>query len=138
MMTTNSAKLGKSSSVNAAIAAAASLVVSSLAAGQATPPSTGDRVLGLDVSTFQGSISQATWNNIRNVENRQFVLIRSSGGGTTGTLSTLSRRVDDNRYVENITLATNAGMLAGSYHFARADIIASTSGAGGIANSGTD
>lgn len=28
------------------------------------------RALGLDVSAWQGDISQSTWNNIHNVENR--------------------------------------------------------------------
>jgi autotransporter-associated beta strand protein len=109
------------------------------------------RVLGLDVSTYQGNISQTTWNNIHNVENRQFVQIRSSRGGTTGedhrqggypsgdnTYYNLSERYDDPYFVQNITEATTAGMFAGPYHFARADVIASTTNSGGIPNNGTD
>ena len=42
------------------------------------------RATGLDISAWQGNISQTTWNNIRNVENRAFVVLRSSRGGTTG------------------------------------------------------
>ena len=42
------------------------------------------RALGLDISAWQGNISQTTWNNIHNVENRQFIILRSSRGGTTG------------------------------------------------------
>ena len=107
------------------------------------------RSLGLDVSAWQGSISQNTWNNIKNVENRDFVFLRSSRGGTSGYynqsdpqnnngLNTLSQRYDDPYFVQNITRATNAGILAGSYHFSRPDIISSTQNSGGIANSGSD
>lgn len=107
------------------------------------------RALGLDISAWQGNISQTTWNNIRNVENRQFVFLRSSRGGTTGYynqndpnnnngLNTLSQRYDDPYYVQNINRATTAGMFAGSYHFSRPDIIESTPNSGGIANSGAD
>jgi autotransporter-associated beta strand protein len=112
--------------------------------------STGNRVLGIDVSYWQGNISQTTWNNIQSVENRQFVFIRASRGGTTGvdqqaggypagsTSQTFSRRYDDPYFIQNINRATAAGMYAGSYHFSRPDIIASTPNSGGIANSGTD
>ena len=110
-----------------------------------------DRVLGIDVSAWQGNISQTTWNNIHNVEGRDFVFIRSSRGGTTGFYNqsnkdnddppgenTLSQRYDDPYFVQNITRATAAGMLAGPYHFARPDIVESTPYSGGIANTGTD
>src|SRR5438876_5851645 len=125
-------------------------IVSSIAPAQVTtPPSTGDRVLGLDVSAWQGNISQTTWNNIHTVDNREFVFIRSSRGGTTGYynqndannvngLNTLSQRYDDPYFVQNINRATAAGMLAGPYHFGRMDIIASTTNANGIPNNGTD
>ncbi len=107
------------------------------------------RVLGLDISAWQGSISQTTWNNLRNAENRQFVILRSSRGGTTGYynqndasnsqgLNTLSQRYDDPYYVQNINRSTAAGMFAGSYHFSRPDIIESTLNSGGIPNSGAD
>jgi autotransporter-associated beta strand protein len=107
------------------------------------------RVLGLDISAWQGNISQTTWNNIHNVENRQFVLLRSSRGGTTGYynqndssnaqgLNTFSQRYDDPYFFQNINRATTAGMFAGSYHFSRPDIIATTQNSGGIPNNGTD
>ncbi len=125
-----------------AIMAGGCLLAGSAAFGQT-------RSLGLDVSAWQGNISQTTWNNIRNVENREFVFIRSSRGGSTGfynqsdpnnnnNQNTLSQRYDDPYFVQNITRATNAGLLAGSYHFSRPDIIASTQNAGGVANSGAD
>ena len=131
-------------------ASSATVLAGGVASGQVqTPPSSGDRVLGLDVSAWQGNIAQATWNNIRNVEDRQFVFIRSSRGGTTGYydqtdadnsngLNTLSQRYDDPYFVQNINRATTAGMLAGPYHFGRMDIIATTKNANGIANTGTD
>ncbi|MGI9455793.1 MAG: glycoside hydrolase family 25 protein, partial [Aeoliella sp.] len=115
----------------------------------ASPVAAQQRVLGLDVSAWQGSITQSTWNNIHNVENRDFVFIRSSRGGTTGfynqsdpnnnnNQNTLSQRYDDPYFVRNITRATSAGMFAGSYHFSRPDVIATTQNSAGIANTGTD
>jgi autotransporter-associated beta strand protein len=117
------------------------------------------RVLGIDVSAWQGNISTANWATLKRATNaqvggifgdgRDFVVIRSSRGGTTGYynqsdpnntegLNTNSMRYDDPYFVQNITRATSAGLLAGSYHFARPDVIASTPGSGGIANSGID
>jgi len=114
-------------------------------------PAQAQRILGLDVSAWQGNLSQTTWNNIRNVENRQFVFIRSSRGGTTGydhrqggypsnnnTAFTLSNRYDDPYFVQNIHRATTAGLFAGPYHFSRPDIIASYPNSGGIPNSAVD
>ena len=129
-----------------AAAAATVLAITSPVLAQ----SSGNRVLGLDVSAWQGNISQTTWNNIRTVENRQFVFLRASRGGTTGvdqqaggypqgsTLQTLSQRYDDPYFVQNMNRATTAGMFAGSYHFSRPDIIAGTSNSNGIANTGID
>ncbi len=107
------------------------------------------RSLGLDVASWQATITQSTWNNIYNVENREFVFIRSSRGGTTGFYNqsdpsnsngdnTFSQRYDDHFFVQNITRASNAGLMAGPYHFARPDIVSSTFQSGGIANTGAD
>src|SRR5688572_4995243 len=112
-------------------------------------PSHAQRLLGLDISAWQGNISQTTWNNFRNVENRQFVFIRSSRGGTTGFYNqndadnsegnnTFSQRYDDPYFVQNINRATAAGIYAGPYHFSRPDIIETTLNSGGIRNSGAD
>src|SRR5215212_5905842 len=84
------------------ISIVAALALLSLSGGAARA----QRVLGLDISAWQGSISQTKWNNIKNVENRQFVIVRSSRGGTTGYydqndkdnvngLNTFSQRYDD-------------------------------------------
>src|SRR5688572_9022064 len=121
----------------------AALLVPSFATAQ-----TDQRVLGLDISAWQGNISQTTWNNIRNVENRQFVILRSSRGGTTGYydqtdadnengLNTLSQRYDDPYFIQNVNRATTTGMFVGSYHFSRPDIITGTLNATGP-NTGTD
>src|SRR5687768_2077550 len=112
-------------------------------------PSHAQRLLGLDISAWQGNISQTTWNNFRNVENRQFVFIRSSRGGTTGFYNqndadnsegnnTFSQRYDDPYFVQNINRATAAGIYAGPYHFSRPDIIESTLNSGGIRNTGAN
>jgi autotransporter-associated beta strand protein len=117
----------------------------------AAAQSSGNRALGIDVSAWQGSITQTTWNNIRSVENRQFVFVRATRGGTTGvdkrnggypanddTAYSLSQRYDDPYFVQNVNRATAAGMFVGSYHFARPDIITTTSNSGGIANTASD
>src|SRR5689334_18152036 len=88
--------------------------------------SSGNRLLGLDVSAYQGNISQTTWNNLRTVDSRQFVFIRATRGGTTGedhrqggypasddTFFNLSQRYDDPYFVQNINRATAAGLFAG-------------------------
>ncbi|MSU58532.1 MAG: hypothetical protein EXS35_10200 [Pedosphaera sp.] len=100
------------------------------------------RVLGADISywncgTSSGGISQANWNTAYTTGNRQFVQIRATRGGTTGLSQTsgtpgnptsviLSERYDDSRFLQNITRATVAGMIAGPYHFARPDVVGNT------------
>src|SRR4051794_27943742 len=107
------------------------------------------RALGLDISAWDGNISQTTWNNLRTVENRQFIILRSSRGGTTGYydqndsanangLNNLSQRYDDPYFIQNINRVTASGMFAGTYHFSRPDVIATTKNSGGIPNNGTD
>ena len=111
------------------------LSASSVRAQVSTPPSSGDRALGLDVSAWQGNISSATWSNLRSIDHRDFVFIRSSRGGTTGyydqtnsdnnpPTNTLSQRYDDPYFVQNINRATAAGLLAGPYHFGRMPLTA--------------
>jgi autotransporter-associated beta strand protein len=120
------------------ISALARIMCSLAALGAAAVPALAQqRVLGLDISAWQGNISQTTWNNFLNAENREFAFIRSSRGGTTGYYNqsdpnnengqnTLSQRYDDPYFVQNITRATNAGILAGSYHFSRPNILSNT------------
>lgn len=123
------------------------------------------RVLGLDVSAYQGNISATSWATIKrptnqqvggvNGDGRDFVFIRSSRGGTTGedhrqggypagnnTFFSQSERYDDPYFVQNITRATQAGLYAGAYHFARPDVIVGTLNSDGstvtVANTGVD
>jgi autotransporter-associated beta strand protein len=103
------------------------------------------RLTGLDVSWYQGNLSQENWNTIHDVDGRAFTFIRASRGGTTGNYypgntanDTLARRYDDPYFVQNINYATNAGMYAGSYHFGRMDITENSPNADGIANDGAD
>jgi autotransporter-associated beta strand protein len=108
-----------------------------LALAAPATPAIAQRVLGLDVSAWQGDIAQATWNDLYNIDNRQFAFLRATRGGTTGTHpgggpggggdpGTLSRRYDDPYFVQNITQATDAGLFAGSYHFSRPDVVGNT------------
>lgn len=112
------------------------------------------RLLGIDVSAHQGSMSQTTWSNIATLENRKFTIIRASRGGTTGEdhrqggypagdrFYDLSCRYDDPYFVQNLNRATAAGMLVGSYHFSRPDVIAGSTNSSGqpiaVSNNGTD
>ena len=115
------------------------------------------RLLGIDISAWQGNLSTTNWNTLHTTNDRDFVFIRSSRGGTTGfdhdndglltsaancngvsTTACLSNRYDDPYFGQNITRATNAGLFAGTYHRSQADVIASTPNSGGIANTGTD
>jgi autotransporter-associated beta strand protein len=112
-----------------AVAVAAWLLGGSSASGQ--------RILGLDVSYWQGEITQSGWNTAFSTGNRKFVMVRSSRGGTTGldqdqgtpgggTTSTLSHRYDDPRFFQNMIRANNAGLFTAPYHFARPDIAGNT------------
>jgi autotransporter-associated beta strand protein len=136
---------GKTSSF-AAVARALAIVLTLIGACKTAHA---QRLLGLDISAWQGNVSQTTWNNLRNVENRRFVFIRSSRGGTTGYYdqndadntngkNTLSQRYDDPYFIQNIIRANAAGIFAGTYHFTRPDIIETTLNSGGVRNSGAD
>lgn len=118
------------------------------------------RALGIDVSAQQGYIEAANWARLKRATNQQvnetygdgrdFVMIRASRGGTTGQdhrqggypygdkFFSYSQRYDDPYYVQNITLATAAGLWAGSYHYARPDILASTLNSDGFTTAGVD
>ncbi len=122
-------------------------------------PAQSQRLLGIDISAWQGEVTITEWATFKRATNaqvggingdgRDFAFIRSSRGGTTGYynqndadnsdgLNTFSQRYDDPYFVQNITRATAAGILAGSYHFARPDVIETTLNSGGIANTGFD
>jgi GH25 family lysozyme M1 (1,4-beta-N-acetylmuramidase) len=121
----------------------------------------GLRSLGIDVSAWQGNISTANWATLKRATNvqvggifgdgRDFVMIRSTRGGTTGedhrqgaypsgnnTFYDFSQRYDDPYYVQNINRAIAAGLFAGTYHFTRPDILASTLNSDGVTTAGTN
>src|SRR5690349_13231052 len=83
------------------------------------------RVFGLDTSSVanpNGPPSQTQWNNAFNDADGdgiayKFAFVRASRGGTSD-----ATRFDDPHYYTNVTRATNAGLLVGSYHFARLDV----------------
>src|SRR3954465_1253571 len=131
----------------------------------AATPVVAQRLLGLDVSAHQKEITTTEWATLKRPtdqqvggvfgDGRDFVIIRSSRGGTTGedhrqggypsnnnTFFNLSERYDDPYFVQNITRATNAGLFAGTYHFARLDVVVGTVNSDGstvtVANTGTD
>src|SRR4029078_7300767 len=131
-------------------------------------PAVAQRLLGLDVSAHQADIPTTEWATLKRPTNQQvggvfgdgrdFVIIRSSRGGTTGydhrqggypssspdnnDAFTLSERYDDPYFVQNITRATSQVLFAGTYHFARLDVIVGTVNSDGstvtVANTGTD
>src|SRR6188768_1182269 len=81
-------------------AATTAACVVALLAHSSAPAQT--RLTGLDVSWYQGLLTQENWNTIHNVDGRSFTFIRSSRGGTTGNYypgntanDTLARRYDD-------------------------------------------
>jgi autotransporter-associated beta strand protein len=137
---------------------AAAMTLSSI---QFSSEAQGWRSLGIDVSAWQGNISAANWATLKRATNvqvggifgdgRDFVMIRSTRGGTTGedhrqgaypsgnnTLYDFSQRYDDPYYVQNMNRATAAGLFAGTYHFTRPDILANTTNSDGVTTAGTD
>lgn len=105
-----------------------------------------ERALGIDISYWNtgnnqsagsAGIPQSAWNTAFSTGNRKYAWIRATRGGTTGlgqtsgtpgggSQETLTRRYDAPRFIQNITRATAAGMMAGAYHFARPDIAGNT------------
>lgn len=98
------------------------------------------RAIGIDVSDWQNQTSTGLpidWARVHQPVaqgggGKDFAFIRSTRGGTTGTYNehtregTLSHRYDDFAFTYNITNAKAVGMLAGPYHFGRADLLANT------------
>jgi hypothetical protein len=86
---------------------------------------TGTRVRGIDASQFQGSGHdwvRAAAPMSAGGGGMSFAFLRATRGGTSGTSTTGSNRVDDPTYVANITGAKAAGLLTGPYHFGRPDL----------------
>lgn len=68
------------------------------------------RVLGIDVSDFQGDITVSEWTQIKN-SGREFAFVKATEG-MTFTATT---------FANNITRARQAGVLVGAYHYGRPD-----------------
>ena len=104
------------------------LTTAILAAIALAQPAAAQRARGIDVSAWQGSLTQTNWNDVAG-SGIEFAFIRASRGGTTGEynqstrVGTLSHRYDDPYFVQNMTRASAAGILVGPYHFARPDLI---------------
>src|SRR5437763_11636257 len=123
-------------SKKACIAIAAATAMFQLhSATQAAP-----RVYGVDVSDYQNQNPTKTpidWATVAKPAAQggggiSFAFIRATRGGTTGTYDelartgTLSSRYDDFAFEYNINGASKAGVLAGPYHFGKADILTNT------------
>ncbi len=132
------------------------IVVAALLAmriGAAVPGAAQERVLGTDISYWNSAISQANWDTVFSTGDRKFVQLRATRGGTTGldqpagtpgggSITNLSRRYDDPRFVQNLVRATTSGLIVGPYHFGRPEILATTPNSdgttAGVDNNGTD
>ena len=94
-------------------------------------PAFGQRVFGVDTADVaNGSApSQTAWNNAFNDADGdgiayKFAIVRSSEGV----------RIHDSQFYNNISRATTAGMLVGSYHFVEPSTNPGTAGAAAEAN----
>lgn len=74
-------------------------------------PTFAARLEGIDVSHWQGSLAQSNWNSIAGA-GKTFVFMKASEG----------TNYTDPQFATNMSRATNAGLLAGAYHFARPDL----------------
>src|SRR6266487_3128666 len=118
-------------------------------AALAPAPAMAQRLKGVDISDWQGNLSQTTWNNVKSA-GRDFVFLRSDRGGTSGFYdetdstnanrkNTLGQRYDDLYWEQNVARAVAAGLYVGPYHFGRADIWSNNLfNVGEIANTGAD
>lgn len=73
-------------------------------------PAMAQRPLGLDVSAWQGDISQECWNQIY-AAGKRFAIIRVTHYG-------VANGDPDDEYSDNIQRATAAGLLVSPYHYA--------------------
>src|SRR5437016_2005432 len=74
-------------------------------------PAFAQRVLGIDVSDWQGTLTLSNWQYIHNSSGKNFAFIRATRGGTTGSydeharVGTFSQRYDDIYFYNNIDFA---------------------------------
>jgi GH25 family lysozyme M1 (1,4-beta-N-acetylmuramidase) len=82
-------------------------------------PALAARPLGIDVSYWQGSRSQDDWDSAY-ASGRVFAFIRATHYSIAGESDAHGN--PDPYFVNNMTFARNAGVLAGAYHYARPDL----------------
>jgi GH25 family lysozyme M1 (1,4-beta-N-acetylmuramidase) len=78
---------------------------SNIAAFQVVAPTSGSLPLGIDVSTYQGTVD---WNQVANPGGKAFAFIRATAGINT----------TDSQFAQNVVGAKNAGLLVEAWHFA--------------------
>ncbi|MCC7087033.1 MAG: glycoside hydrolase family 25 protein [Pirellulales bacterium] len=74
-------------------------------------PAAAAHLEGVDISHWQGALSQLNWNSVQSA-GKSFAFIKASEGVSFA----------DPQFVNNISRATTAGILAGAYHYARPDL----------------
>src|SRR6478736_2365771 len=68
------------------------------------------RAVGIDVSHYQGDITQSEWNSVFS-SGRTFGWTKATEGSGSG--------LNDATFVNNMTRARAAGLYLGAYHFGR-------------------
>ncbi len=87
------------------------ILLAAITCSLAASPARAQRVLGIDVSAWQGPRTQQNWNDAY-ASGRRFAFIRVTHvGATNGD--------PDTEYANNFTCAKNAGFLVGPYCYAR-------------------
>jgi autotransporter-associated beta strand protein len=82
------------------------------------PAALAARSVGIDVSDYQGNLTQANWNSIR-ADGKDFAWTKATeGGGFTAST-----------FVNNMNRGTTAGVYMGAYHYARPDLNSATTDA---------
>lgn len=92
------------------------LVLGAITSFAAAPMAVAQRPLGLDVSYWQGNLSQANWNSVH-ANGWDFVSVRATHYSAPG--ETDAHGSPDPYFVQNVTRARTAGMLSGAYSFVR-------------------
>jgi GH25 family lysozyme M1 (1,4-beta-N-acetylmuramidase) len=90
------------------------------------PAAFAQRPLGIDVSYWQGNLTQANWNSIHNA-GKAFAIVRATHYTSSG--ETYAHGDPDPYFASNMVYAHNAGMLAGAYNFARPSLWSPTTDA---------
>lgn len=79
-------------------------------------PASAQRPVGIDVSYWQGSLTQSNWNSVYS-SGRRFAFVRATHWTATG--ETYAHGDPDPYFVNNMNRATTAGLYTGAYNFAR-------------------